>query len=107
MLHTPAQQSLLYSFLNKAIDSPHLTLGVRSLLVGQSVNVKKSLTFLPDCDLSPDRALEVLWMYRKYADINNKYVDNTLSHLVSSPDEEDLIETLHTTFDLLRLPRKS
>jgi len=75
-MHSIAQQVFFLSYINQVLDDKHIRLGIRELLKGQPINVKKSLEFLPSCTLSEDEAQEMLGTYKQVFNLNNKYLDN-------------------------------
>ena len=90
MLHTGHQQVVFYTYLNKTLKDPHLSLGIRSILNGAEINVKRSLEFIPEVDLDETHAYELLWAYRKLIPVKNKYVDNALENVHIDQDKKDL-----------------
>lgn len=107
MLHTTHQQVVFYTYLNKTLNNPHLTLGIRSMLNGAEINVKRSLEFVPKADLDEKDCYTFLWVYRKLIPIKNKYIDNVLDDVHLDPSKEDLWGyryELNVIFDMLGLP---
>lgn len=90
MIHTPQQQAVFYTYINKSLRNPHLTLCVRSILKGAELNVKRSLEFIPECKLDKEDCYALLWIYRKFIPIQNKYVDNALQNIELSHSKSGL-----------------
>lgn len=90
MKYSKEQQVVFYTYINKTLRNPHLSLCIRSILNGVEINVKRNLEFIPEVDLDENHAYELLWTYRKLTSVQNKYIDNALDNIHIDPTKEEL-----------------
>lgn len=107
MSHDQRQLLIFLTYINSALDDPHISMYIRSLLRGQDVQTKEYLKRVPNSEMLRKRGYELLFTYCLVTGISNEYLSNSLERVTLKPDKEqwsELKAQLTETLELLNLP---